>query len=79
MMGISVSQSSYNKSVIHDTSKPDAIAYQVFCESVAMREILRGYIRSEDNPADLLAKIVTRHKQKHLVLSVLWEIYDGGT
>ena len=39
--------------------KYNAIAYHAVCKSVVMGETLTGHIRLEDNPADLLAKIVT--------------------
>ena len=71
-------------SVIHDASKPEstlkkqcnAIAYLAIHESVAMRASLTGHTRSEDNSADLLTKIVTGQKQKHLMSLVLYDMYD---
>ena len=41
-----------------------------------MGELLTGHIRSEDNTANLLTKIVTQHKKKHLVSLVLYDIYN---
>ena len=54
--------------VIHDTTKKEsilkkkcnAIANYAIGESVAIGETLTGHMRSEDNPANLLTKIVTR-------------------
>ena len=78
-MSIPLSGASYvygdNMLVIHNTSKPEsalkkkckAIAYHAVHESVAMGESLTWHIRSEDNPADSLAKVVTGQKRKHLV------------
>ena len=57
----------------------NAIAYHSICDSVAMGESLAGHIRSEDNPADLLTKVVIGHKGKHLVSLVLYDMYDGNT
>ena len=90
-MGIFISGASNaygdNMFVIHNTSntvsrlkkKCNAIAYYVICKSVAMGESLTGHMRSEDNPSDLLSKIVTGHKWKHLVSLLLYDIYDEDT
>ena len=72
-------------SFISDTSKPEstlkkkcnAIAYHPIHESVAMVETSTWHIRSEDNPADFLTN--TRHKHRHLVSLVLYDIYDEDT
>ena len=90
MMGIPISGASYygdNMLVIHNTSKPqstlkkkyNAIAYHAICKSMAMGETLTGHTRSEVNPADLLTKIVTGNKHRHLVSLVLYDFYDGDT
>ena len=73
--------------VIHNTSKPDSIlkkkcneiAYYAIHKSLAMGESLTKHMRSEDNPDDLLTKVVTGQKRKHLVSLVLYAIYDGDT
>ena len=73
--------------VIHSTSKPEsthkkkcnAIAYHVIHKSVTIGESLIWYVRSEDNQADLLSKVVTVWKRKYLVSLVLYDIYDGDT
>ena len=44
-----------------------------------MGESLTGHIRSEDNPADLLNKVVTGQMRRHLASLVLYDIYDGDT
>ena len=74
MMGISISGFSYisrdNKSVIHNTLEPEsrlkkkcsAIAYHVVHESVAMRQSPTGHVRSEENPTNILTKLVTGQK-----------------
>ena len=74
-------------SVIHNTSKLksilkkkcDAITYQAAHGSMTMRESWARHIRSEDDPANLLTKVVTRQKSKHLVSLVLYDIYDVDT
>ena len=42
-----------------------------------MGETLTGHIKSEENPADLLTKIVNGNKCRHLVSLVPYDIYDG--
>ena len=91
MMGNPLSEASYvygdNMSVIHNTTKPEptlkkkcnAIAYHAIRKSVAMGETLTGHTRSDDNPVDLLTKVVSGHKHKHLVSLVLYDIYDVDT
>ena len=64
-----------NMLVIHNISKQEsnlmkkcnAIAYHAIHQSVLMKESLTEHIRSENNPADLLTKVITRQKRKHLV------------
>ena len=87
MMGIPISGPAYiygdDMSVIHNTLKPestiekkcDAIAYHANHE-LTMRESLTGYTRSEDNPPDMLSKVVIGQKKKHLVSKVLYDIHD---
>ena len=91
MMGIPILGASYvygdNTPVVHNTSKQEltlkkmcnVIAYHALCKSVGMGETLKGHIRSEDNTADLLTKVVTGCKHKHLVSLVLYDIYDEDT
>ena len=61
MMGIPIDGPSYlygdNMSVLHNTQKPEStlkkksnsIAYHLVRESVAMGEMLTGYVRTDDN------------------------------
>ena len=91
MIGIPISGPSYidgdSMSVIHNSSKPEstlkkncsAIAYHAIHESVAIGQSLIGHIRSEDNLANLLTKVVTGKKRKHLLSLVLSERYDRDT
>ena len=86
---ILISRASYiygdNVLVIHNTSttestlkkKCNVIAYHAIHEFVAMGENLTRQIRSEDNIADLLSKVVTGFKRKHLAFLVLYDIHDG--
>ena len=57
----------------------EVIVYHATCKSVAMKESLTEHIRSEDNPADLLTKVITGQKKKHLVSLVLYVMYDEDT
>ena len=41
-----------------------------------LRRSLRGHIKSEDNPADLLTKVV---EEKAFVSNVSYDIYDEDT
>ena len=86
MMGIPISGATYvyqdHMLVIYNISKPEstlkkkctAVAYHAIHESVAMGESMTGHMRSEDNRADLLIKMVTGQKRKHLVSLVLYDI-----
>ena len=57
----------------------NAIFYHAIYKSVTMRETLTGQIRQENNPANLLVKVITVHKRKHFVSLVLYDMYDGDT
>ena len=59
--------------------KCSAIAYHAICKSVAMGESLRGRLRSDNNQADLLTKVVTGQKRIHLLSLVLYYKYDENT
>ena len=90
MMVIPISGPSYfyggNMLVIHDSSnlvltlmkKCNAIAYHALHKSEAIKESFTGHIRSEDNAANLLNKVVTGW-EKNLLSLVLYDIYDGDT
>ena len=68
MMGIPMDGPSYlygdDMSVLHNTRKPEStlkkksnsIAYHLVRESEAMGETLTGYVRTDDNYADLMTK-----------------------
>jgi hypothetical protein len=70
MMGVPIKGPSYiygdNMLVIHNTQRPEStpkkkanqICFHAVRESVAMGEILTGYISTNNNPADLATKII---------------------
>ena len=57
----------------------NAIAFHAVCKSVAMGESLKGHLRPDSNPAELVTKVVTGQKRKHLMSLVLYDIYYGDT
>ena len=47
-------------------------------ECVAMKELRTAHIRSEDNPADLATKVISRGpKRDKLVAMILYDIADN--
>ena len=89
MMGVLISGPSYtygdNMSVIHNTQRPEStlkkksnsICYHAVRESVAMGECLKGHISTDENPADIVTKIMPGgHKQNHLCGKVPYDIAD---
>ena len=88
MMGVPISGPSFiygdNMSVIHNTQRPEStlkkkshqLCYHAIRESVAMNESLVGHVRSENNRADLLTKILFGAKRRYMVSEVLYDIYD---
>ena len=89
MMGVPVTGPSYiygdNMSVINNTQRPEStlkkknnsICYHAVRESVAMGESLTGHIRTEDNLADLLTKVMFGSKRRRLVQGILHDIFDS--
>ena len=73
-----------NMLLIHNTSKLDStlkkkfnvIASHAIHKSVAMKESSTLHMKSKDNLADLLSKLITEQKRKHLVSKVLHDIFD---
>ena len=70
-------------SVVYNTSSPDsvlkkksnAIAYHAVREAVAMGEILISYIKTTENIADLMTKVLPGgEKRDALIERVLWDI-----
>ena len=88
MMGVPISGPSHvygdNLSVVTNGQKPEsqlkkknnAICYHAVRESVAMGETLISHIRTNDNLADFLTKVLSGSKRRGLVSKVLYDIYD---
>ena len=87
MMGVSISGPTYtygdNVSVIHKTQRPESmltkksnsIAYQAYCEYIAMNEMRTAHIRSHENIANLATKVHGEGQKKdHLVPKGLYNI-----
>ncbi len=72
-------------SVINNTSKPESVlknknnivCYHTVCESVAMGESLTAHIDGDENPADLLTKVICSVNQRYLVNNILHDMYNG--
>ena len=88
MMGVPLTGPSYiygdNMSVINNTQRPEStlkkknnsICYHAMRESVAMGESLTAHIRTNDNLADLLTKVMYGIKRRNLVSKILYDIFD---
>ena len=75
-----------NMSTIHNTQRPksqlkkksNSICYHAVREVVAMGELLIGHVRTDENPTDILTKVVGGGiKRKNLVQMYLCDIHDG--
>jgi len=88
MMGVPLTGASYvygdNMSVIHNTQRPEStlrkknpsICYHAVCEAVAMGEILTTHIKTDNNLSGFMTKVTFGQKHRHLVGSVLYDLYD---
>jgi hypothetical protein len=89
MMGIPCEDPSFiygdNQSVLYNTTLPEStlkkksnsIAYHFVREGAAMGEWVTSYVRSGDNPSDILTKPVpSGQNRQHKVGMVLYDIYD---
>ena len=88
MMGVPIDGPSLvygdNLSVIKNSQTPEsqlkkknnAICYHAVRESVAMGESLCAHVRSEDNYADLMTKVLTGQKRRDLVRRILYDVHD---
>jgi hypothetical protein len=88
MMGVPLTGASYvygdNMSVIHNTQRPEStlrkknlsICYHTVREAVAMGEILTTHIKTDNNLSDFMTKVTFGQKRRHLVGSVLYDLYD---
>ena len=52
------------------------ICYHNVHEAVAMSEILTSHVRTENNFSDFMTKVTYGQKRRHLVGSILFDIYD---
>ena len=57
--------------------KSNSICYHAVKEAVAMGELLAGHVKTDENPADILTKVVGGgQKRKKLVQMYLYDIDD---
>jgi hypothetical protein len=88
MMGILIDDAFYvygdNMSVLHNTTNPEStlkkksnsIAYHLCRESVAMDEMRVGYVKTDNNFADLMTKVQPKGERRERLLSqLMWDIY----
>ncbi len=72
-------------SVINNTSKSksilkkknNAVCYHTVHESVAMGEFLTAHIDGDENPADLLMKVICGGMRRYIVNNILHDVYNG--
>ena len=89
MMGVPLDGPTYvyadNMSVLHNTTTPEstlkkksnAIAYHLVREAVAMDEMIMGYIRSDENLADILTKVLPGgERRSDLIRSIVSDVED---
>ena len=87
MMGVPIDGPTYvycdNMSVVHNTTSPESmlkkksnsIAYHAVREAVAMGEILIAHIRTDDNIADVMTKVLPGGERRDkLIAGMLWDI-----
>ena len=90
MMGVPIEGPTHmygdNMSTIHNTQCPgsqlnkksNSICYHAVREVVAMGELLTGHVKTDENPADILMRVVGGGiKRKSLVQMYLYDIHDG--
>jgi hypothetical protein len=87
LMGIPCEEPTFiygdNQSVLSNTANPDStlkkksnsIAYHFVREGVAKDEWRTAYINTNDNPADLLTKMLVAGKREHFVQMLLHHIF----
>jgi hypothetical protein len=87
IMGVPIDGQTYvycdNMSVVNNTTKPksmlkkksNSIAYHAVREAVAMKEMVIAYIKSEENIADLMTKVLGGgEKRDKLVQGLMYDI-----
>jgi hypothetical protein len=90
MMGVPIDGSSYefcdNQSVIANSSRPEsllkkksnAIAYHAVREACAMKAILICYVKTDDNVADIMTKVLPSGERKDTLVELqLYDITSG--
>ncbi len=87
-MGVPIAGPTYvygnNMSVIHKTQRQEStlkkkylsICYHAVREAVAMGEILTSHVWTENIFSDFMTKMPYGQKRRHLVGSVLFDIFD---
>ena len=87
-MGVPISEPSYiyvdNMSVIHNNQCPEftlrgkinSICYHTMRESVAMGELLMTHIPKNNNPLNLMMKVLAGQNRRNFVGNFLYDIYD---
>jgi hypothetical protein len=89
MLGIVLEEPAYcygdNMSVIHNTHRPEStlkkksnsICYHYCREAIAMGESMTAHIRSEDNPADICAKLIPGGLKRDRIVDRILYYYNG--
>ena len=90
MMGVPIEGPTHtygdNMSTTHKTQCPESqlkkisnsICYHAVRETFAMGEVMTGYVKTDENPADMLTKVVGGGiKRKNLVQMYLYDIHCG--
>ena len=86
-MGVPIEEPSYcftdNQSVLKNATTPEStlkkksnsISYHYVRECVAKQEISIAYINTDDNPADILTKVLPDNKRKmKLIKKLMWDL-----
>ena len=88
MVGVSISEPSYiyggSMSAIHNNQRPKStlsknsnlICYHKMIEGISMGEPLMAHILKNNNPLDLMMKVLARKKRQNVVGKILYDIYD---
>ena len=88
IMGVPVSRLSYiygyNMSVIHNNQCPESTLkeninstfYHTMRESVSVGGLLMTHVQKNDNPLNLMMKVLSGQKRLNFVDNILYDIYD---
>lgn len=75
-----------NMSVLHNMTNPEStlkkksnsIAYHLVREAVAMDEMRTGYVKTDNNYADLMTKPLPKgERRERLIRGLMWDIYSS--